>query len=251
MIREIRKHGSRAIALAATLLFAGVGKVEAGSIDIRVTPEMRVVQSSPAPKTRTVKARWSREASVSTLRSAPPTRMRVVHYPTVVLGTANYIGPSNNTVAVNGTGFPVPVYYGDLLQMQFGGAAAIADSVDGTTNAAATFNRTFTDAAIVGGRNEPITDFSGRVRSRFPGIAGPGFGFGVAGPAFIPSSSGARLNGNVGVFNQGITLNGSPGANVTSGSAPAGGSATANIVIGTAGASVGGSAVGGMRSIGR
>jgi hypothetical protein len=96
-----------------------------------------------------------------------------------------------------------------------------------------------------------MTDFNGRVRSRFLGIAGPGFGFGVAGPAFIPSSSGARLNGNGGAFNQGVTLGGSGSANVTSGSAPAGGSAAANIVIGPAGASVAGSAVGSMRSIGR
>jgi hypothetical protein len=243
---EKTRRASRVAVLAAAVTLAGgaLHPVYAGTIDIRVTPEMRVRKTTPAPATANPQARWSEARMASPSAPAP---MRVVQYRNVVIGTHNYL-PADNTpvrnnvvVANGGNGMVITSRNQavDLLPSNFGGGALTDAGVSGVGFPAATIG----DAGLV--ITGDGTNLSGRVNSPFVGVAGPGFGLGVAGPALLPGTSGAQFNGVSSPVTRPVSTRTPNAGNVTSG--VTGGEATGRATMGRS--SIGGAA--GNATVGR
>jgi hypothetical protein len=250
---EKTRRASRVAVLAAAVTLAGgaLHPVYAGTIDIRVTPEMRVRKSTPAPATVNPQARWSGNRVSSPSAPAP---MRVVQYPNVVIGTHNYL-PADNTpvtgnvvVTSNGRNGVVITNRNqavDLLPANFGGGALTGGGVTGVGFPAATIG----DAGVVVTGNGTL---SGRVDSPFVGVAGPGFGLGVAGPALLPGAAGAQFNGVSSPVTRPVSTRTPNTGNVTSG-VTTGGEATGRLTMSTSslGGAAGNATVGRTISVGR
>jgi hypothetical protein len=243
---KTRRNSALSLFAAAAVLVAGAVSAQEQRIDIRVTPEVRLRQ---AARTSTA----TRPALTSAQRDVASGQHQIVavHYPTVVLGTVNYLeaAPQPQVIVAGNDGFySNGVFVGDNIPMFWGGAsdAALFGFEGAEVDVASGTIRGVNRPAGLTVTGQGATVFSGRVRSPFVGVAGPGFGFGVAGPAALPGQAGLRANTGTIRTDQAVIVRNArtAGGDVTGG--VTGGAAVGNATIGGASAGPSGNVVVGV-----